>query len=106
MMDIRDEIESYISLLAPKGVVISKEEKANLFFFLSWPETIKMQHVSILLKFNFEVEFENSNRKEEILNKIFSYLVGELTRLKGGLLTRIDDLELDLSVINIEPQFE
>jgi hypothetical protein len=32
MMDIRDEIESYINLLAPKGVVIAKEEKANLFF--------------------------------------------------------------------------
>jgi len=75
-MDIRNEIESYITFFAPKGVIVITEEKANLFFLLSWPKAMKIPSVSIMLKFNFEEAFERegSQSKRDILTKISSYL--------------------------------
>jgi len=75
-MDIRNEIESYIYFFAPKGVVVRTEEKANFIFFLSWPDSMNIPPVSILLKFNFEVTFEQQTIKlrKEILREISSYL--------------------------------
>jgi hypothetical protein len=83
-MNIRNEIEKYISLYAPEGVTKVLEEKSDLAYYLSWPNQTNFQKITITLDsiYERELECETDNVRTETLDKIRSYLEEKFINFK------------------------